>query len=294
MRSITVTREKIKLFDGQSVALLIWSYAMACEDNFTFRTAYFKDTIIKCSDDEWKRAIAFLKEEGLIKQRYYRNQGGTIGSEYIVSFEKEEKRETQNEAQKVSPRNVFLSSYNEDHTSLFLRMFPSDQTFLTFDDKKKTRLMNKVFKGYNFVNQMNMKEFNKKGAGVFLTINETDGKGRKTKNITKVRAVFINLDGSPIELVLKYNPHIITESSPGIYHVYWLVQDVPLNKFTQVQKSIACLFNVKSSICDLPRVMRVPGFMCNTSNTPFMTRVVSTLDTPKYTYEEIKLMFPGK
>jgi len=60
------------------------------------------------------------------------------------------------------------------------------QFCLTFDDAKE-RLM----------------ELNEMGAGVFVTINETDGTGRRAENITAVRAVFVDLDGSPLEPVMQ-------------------------------------------------------------------------------------------
>ena len=36
------------------------------------------------------------------------------------------------------------------------------------------------------------------GAGVFVTINETDLSGRKARNIVRVRALFADLDGAPL------------------------------------------------------------------------------------------------
>ena len=64
------------------------------------------------------------------------------------------------------------------------------------------------------------------GAGIFVTINQTDGKGRKTENIVGVRAIFVDLDGSPLEPIFSapLSPHIIIESSPGRYHAYWIVE----------------------------------------------------------------------
>lgn len=160
-----------------------------------------------------------------------------------------------------SLQQPFISSLAEDHTNSFLSMFPGDKTFLTFDDKKKTKSMNMVFYGNTVSNMNKMKEFNKKGAGVFLIINETDGKGVKPKNITKVRAVFVDVKASKIEQVLEYNPHMVIESSPGRYQAYWLVKDVPLNGFAKIQKSIARKFNCKKPVTDLAHAMRVPGFL---------------------------------
>jgi hypothetical protein len=58
---------------------------------------------------------------------------------------------------------------------------------------------------------------NAKGAGIFVCVNETDGKDREKTNITRVRAVFTDLDGAPIDPVIGetvLQPHIITETSP--------------------------------------------------------------------------------
>ena len=40
-------------------------------------------------------------------------------------------------------------------------------------------------------------------AGIFVTINATDGKGRQAHNIERVRAVFVDLDGAPLAPVLE-------------------------------------------------------------------------------------------
>jgi hypothetical protein len=42
-----------------------------------------------------------------------------------------------------------------------------------------------------------------------------------------VRALFLDLDGAPLEPVLLHaTPHIITESSPGRFHPYYRVQEM--------------------------------------------------------------------
>lgn len=91
---------------------------------------------------------------------------------------------------------------------------------------------------------------NLKGNGVFITINATDGKGRKSENVNRVRSFFVDLDGSPLEPVMKgaLDPHIIIESSPGRYHAYWLVEDVSLDQFEGVQKLPAKQFGGDPSV----------------------------------------------
>ena len=103
---------------------------------------------------------------------------------------------------------------------------------------------------------------NAAGAAIFVTINETDGTGRKVENIKRVRAIFVDLDGAPLEPVqaARYQPHLIVNTSPGKYHAYWRVKDIKLDDFKPLQQALAREFNGDPSVCDVGRVMRVPGF----------------------------------
>ena len=125
---------------------------------------------------------------------------------------------------------------------------------------------------------------NAQGAGIFITINATDGKGRSTENIERVRAVFNDLDGAPLEPVLQsaHPPHIVVKSSPGKFHTYRLVSDVALDQFESLQKGLATQFGSDPGVCDLPRVMRLPGFLHCKTDPPSMVRIVSIDEMPPY------------
>ena len=127
-------------------------------------------------------------------------------------------------------------------------------------------------------------------AGIFYTINETDRKGRTAKNIQRVRAVFVDLDGAPLPPVLAagLEPHAVVESSPGKWHVYWQVDDCPLDQFERVQLALARRFNGDPSVHDLPRVLRVPGFL-HRKGEPFLVHTLDGIGTtaPPYTLAEI-------
>lgn len=126
-----------------------------------------------------------------------------------------------------------------------------------------------------------------KGCGVWVMVNEGDGKGRSAKNVVKVRALFIDLDGSPWQpAVAALKPHMRVESSPGRWHLYWLVDDCPLGQFKPLQQAIAKKFDGDKSCCDLPRVLRVPGFY-HLKNQPVMTTLVEVNDLPRYSTQEI-------
>jgi hypothetical protein len=132
-------------------------------------------------------------------------------------------------------------------------------------------------------------DLNKRGAGIFVTGNRTDSKGRKAENITETRAVFVDLDGAPLTPVLDFGlrPHIIVQSSPDRWHAYWLCSKLPLEDFNEIQKNIAHRFGGDHSIVDLPRVMRVPGFQ-HLKKEPFLVQIEQLDDFEPYEAAEIR------
>jgi hypothetical protein len=101
---------------------------------------------------------------------------------------------------------------------------------------------------------------NAAGAGIYVTINATDFKGRKEENVVRIRSLFIDLDkGEPLPK-LHAEPHIIVESSRLKWHVYWLVKDCKLDAFTALQERLIRAYG-SDNVHDLPRVLRLPGFV---------------------------------
>lgn len=131
---------------------------------------------------------------------------------------------------------------------------------------------------------------NAAGRGVFVVVNEG---GHKGAEIQRVRAVFADLDGAPLEPVTAFHlqPHIVVESSPGKWHAYWLCDGVPLAQFEGVQLAIAARFNSDPSVSDLPRVMRLPGY-CHLKSEPYLSRVVEWNAHPRFTAAQIFEAFP--
>jgi hypothetical protein len=172
--------------------------------------------------------------------------------------------------------------------SRFLACLDPEATFFTFqtfddDPKRKDRRLAQVLHGTLAEHAVELKRLNERGAGIFVTINETNGKGRKAENVVRVRAVFVDLDGSPLDPVLHngHPPHIVTETSPGRWHVYWRAVDVTREEFAGVQKALAARFDGDKAVHDLPRVMRLPGFT-HRKGKPFVTRIVSTREAAPY------------
>jgi RepB DNA-primase from phage plasmid/Primase C terminal 2 (PriCT-2) len=124
-------------------------------------------------------------------------------------------------------------------------------------------------------------DLNERGAGVFVTVNETNGRGRTTKDIVKVRALFLDLDGNPLAVDEK-EPHVIVETSPCKWHEYWLVDDVPLDGFTPRQKALIARHGGDKVVHDLPRVMRLPGFFHRKTGQARLVKIIRVNELPEY------------
>lgn len=160
--------------------------------------------------------------------------------------------------------------------------------FRTFDDipqRKRSDLTKNLSGQYTDV-EPTLLELNAKGAGVFLVVNAG---GHTDDAITTVRAVFVDTDGAPLDPIMAGpTSHCIVETSPGKYHVYWLVtEEFPLNQFKPVQQGLAAKYGCDPSVCNLSRVMRVPGYLHNKSD-PYLANVIRLSGSlPRYSYEQI-------
>lgn len=170
-------------------------------------------------------------------------------------------------------------------TARFLSLFADCFTFQTFDDSPhKSSALSRIVHGTLREHAATLAGLNEKGAGVFFMVNAGDGMGRKAGNVQQVRALFADLDGSPLPPVQAATlpPHCIVESSPGRWHAYWRVADCPLDRFKPLQQGLAARFDADRKVCDLSRVMRLPGFE-HRKGEPFTSRVV-TLDADRAPY----------
>lgn len=162
--------------------------------------------------------------------------------------------------------------------------FAGEFTFQTFDDsEEKRKSLVQISHGSLMDNRDQLKALNNKGAGIFVTINKTDLKGRKASNVTQVRAVFVDFDLARPERVAELNalplpPTVIVESSPGKHHAYWISEsgEIPLSGFRDLQQKLIKFYmadGADKSVHDLPRVLRLPGYW-HRKETPFKTRVL--------------------
>jgi hypothetical protein len=73
-------------------------------------------------------------------------------------------------------------------------------TFQTFDDDQDRKRGNlvKVLHGTLDTHFDTLVRYNQQGAGIFVCINQTNLTGRKENDVLKVRACFVDLDGTPV------------------------------------------------------------------------------------------------
>lgn len=142
-------------------------------------------------------------------------------------------------------------------------------TFVTFDDvelddgKKRSdgRLVGMWHGALDDVSA-ELARLNRLGAGVFVTVNETDGRGRKAENVTRVRAVWADDDGGGAggEFPEAGPPSIVVETSPGKRHTYWCVDGLTAEEHAGVMRRMVQDYGADPAAADLARVLRLPGF----------------------------------
>lgn len=133
---------------------------------------------------------------------------------------------------------------------------------------------------------------NQLGAGIFVTVNETDGRGRKKENITRIRALWQEADRGD-EPELPVVPHIVVESSPGKHHRYILVRGAVLEEFESVQQRLVDDYGSDPNAKDRSRVLRIPGFShMKDPSTPHLVRLIDVSGVDPLAWGDVKAAFP--
>jgi len=189
-----------------------------------------------------------------------------------------------------------LTNFGLDAASTFLKLLDPNATafsFRTFGDTENVKGLVRNYQGSFESLAPQLAEANMAGAGVFVVVN--DG-GHRAKDINRVRAVFADLDGAPLGPVCacSLKPHLVVQTSPGHYHAYWLVDDLPLDDFSPLQRAIAARFGGDSTVNDRPRVLRVPGFW-NRKKGEWAPVIIESVRTDRrYTGAEVRAEFASR
>jgi hypothetical protein len=176
----------------------------------------------------------------------------------------------------------------------FLHALGGRLTFQTFAEgtSKGKPGLSRILHGTLVEHADTLARLNARGAGVFVTVNEGDGKQRNNDCVQRIRAYFADFDTvQPPDVVsVPLAPHAIIESSPGRWHWYWWIDSAPLHTFKAVQVAIAERFGSDAKVCDLARVMRLPGFDHH-KREPYRTRIESLRAAPRFTHAEFVQAF---
>ncbi|CAM4063642.1 phage/plasmid primase, P4 family [Deinococcus marmoris] len=130
------------------------------------------------------------------------------------------------------------------------------------------------------------------GVAWVVNVLSAEATRRQSDQVSRVAAVYIDLDGKPLPPTFPHQPTAIVETSPGRFHVYWKVTDLPLEEFRTVQKFLATLYGADTSVCDLPRTMRLPGYVHGKNEPGFLTRTVELHADVQHSRAELLVGWP--
>lgn len=181
----------------------------------------------------------------------------------------------------------FLNALDPDPQARF--------TFQTFDDsrEKSKFFLARIIHGSFDEAKDQLDRLNQQGAGVFVTVNQTDLQGRTKSNIRSVRSIFVDSDDGPIKWPAAGHPEpsIVVESIGG-QHAYWLVEQgsVELDEFSWIQSGLARALGTDPAIKGLQTVMRMPGFWHRKSDAR-LVRMSKCSPTERHRPEDIVRAF---
>lgn len=178
-----------------------------------------------------------------------------------------------------------------------LKLLGDGFVFQTFDERKANKRphLAKVITQSPALPEL--QKLHAEGAGVYVTVNKTDGKGRRAENITGIRAVWCEQDGGqprPFPIA----PTFSTETSPGHFHRYWLVSgnwpanDLGRADFASVMERMVETYGSDKNAKDICRVLRLAGSLHRKD--PHATHRISiaAVNGKRYSRTEILAAFP--
>ncbi len=139
--------------------------------------------------------------------------------------------------------------------------------------------------------QDKLTRLNMDGFSIFVVVNETDGRGRKKENVTRVRAVWNDCDhGIPESYPLE--PTFRVHSSPGKVHDYWILDgEMTFDQHTFVLERFVDGYLGDKGAKGLPRILRVPGFLYWKYGAPELVTLEKRAEL-FYTADEIISAYP--
>jgi putative DNA primase/helicase len=114
--------------------------------------------------------------------------------------------------------------------------------------------------------------------------------GPKQADVTWVQVVFVD-DDTPRDSYRTdwpLEPHMITETSPGKFHYFWLFEPgyITPKELGKLQGRIAAQYGTDTSLSDFSKKARLAGTV-HLKGPPFTTRIVKVNKHPRYTREQL-------
>jgi hypothetical protein len=134
-----------------------------------------------------------------------------------------------------------------------------------------------------------------KGAAIAVTMAETDGRGRKSANMVRPRAVWIEADGA-LERPLPLPPTIAVETSPGRRHYVYMAPNLAWDVWHGVQDVLIADYGSDPCAAHRTQVLRLPGTLhLKDPADPHLVDIVEDLTSERiYTAAEIAAAFPPR
>ena len=191
----------------------------------------------------------------------------------------------QGEAAAVSAADILNSLFAPEDT-VCLRVF-SDKKCSAFHGQKLECKCRDYLKDM----EPRLREHNEVGRGVFFVVNSG---GQTDDAITRINAQFVEMDdGTFEEQWEKINsfplpPSMVIRTRKSL-HAYWFMEKgkAEVESFRDTQKGLVRWFEGDPACVNLSRVMRLPGFYHNKTDTPVMVRCVSFHPERRYTQEQL-------
>lgn len=160
---------------------------------------------------------------------------------------------------------------------------PNSSSFLFFAIQEQKGKRKAISNGYySFEKAKNsLINKNRQGYGIFVVVNKTDdSKQRKSDNIIKPRALFVDDDQGCVNENQFLPPHISVKTSKGKYHHYWLTdKNFTCEDFREISADWVDAHDGDKQVKDLSRILRLPGFY-HMKGKPQLVEMVHCDDKP--------------
>ena len=132
--------------------------------------------------------------------------------------------------------------------------------FQTFDDQKQRMDSSLARTIFGSLKQCcaRLDDYQRRGAGAFVTVAAMQGKRRVNAQWAAARAVFKE-DDEGISLDPPLDPHLVIESSPNKRHVYFMTTTTDRAAWSAVQATVVDRYGSDPNAKDLARVLRLAG-----------------------------------